>query len=288
MINDKPNFLGIGSVRGGSTWLWTVIKSHPDFYMPSKRKEIQFFTRFYNKGENWYQKFFLNSKKAPKYQGEFTPGYLTAKDAPKRIKNLKSVEKFVLILRNPIERAYSHFKWHLRVTGENIDFETFCTKLPKLAIENGMYYKYLNKYLEYFERDQFLILIYEEVTADPEKLLSELSSFFGVDKSLFKLPSRKNESVIPKYRKAFRFAHKIGQYLRKQDLDFLPNFFIRLGLKNIFGNEKNKIKKLTDSEQIKLFSIYKKDIESLEVLVNKSLELWTPRTKKKSVIIRER
>lgn len=35
MIKNKPNFLGIGSVRGGSTWLWTIINSHPDFYMPS-------------------------------------------------------------------------------------------------------------------------------------------------------------------------------------------------------------------------------------------------------------
>ena len=40
MIKNKPNFLGIGSVRGGSTWLWTIINSYPDFYMPNKRKEI--------------------------------------------------------------------------------------------------------------------------------------------------------------------------------------------------------------------------------------------------------
>ena len=280
MKNNNPNFLGIGSVRGGSTWLWTVLKSHPDFYMPNKRKEIQFFTRFYNKGESWYRKLFISSKRAPKFQGEFTPGYLTAKNAPERIKKLNSVEKFVLILRNPINRAYSHFKWHLRVTGENIDFETFCTKLPKLAIENGMYFKYLSNYLEYFERNQFLILIYEEVTDDPEKAINELSSFFGVDKTLFRLPSRKNESIIPRYRKAFSLAHKIGQYLRKKDMDFLPNFFISLGLKKMFGrvNDK-KVQKFTYSQQIKLFSIYKKDIENLEVLIKRSLDLWIPHQK---------
>lgn len=276
MIKNKPNFLGIGSVRGGSTWLWTIINSHPDFYMPSKRKEIQFFTRFYNKGENWYRNLFLNSKIAPKFQGEFTPGYLTAPKAPERIKSLESVEKLVLILRSPISRAYSHFKWHLRVTGENIDFKTFCRNVPHLAIENGMYFKYISKYLEYFEKDQFLILIYEEVTPNPTKAIKELSSFFDVDESLFVLPDRKNESIIPKYRKLFNLAHRVGQYLRKKDMDFIPNLLIGFGLKNIFGSADNKtIHKLTLDEKKELYEIYRDDIENLENLLDKSLNLWT-------------
>lgn len=276
MQNNVPNFLGIGSVRGGSTWLWSIIRSHPDFYLPTKRKEIQFFTRNYDKGENWYRSLFLNSKTAPKFQGEFTPGYLTSPKAPERIKSLESVEKFVLILRNPISRAYSHFKWHLRVTGKNIDFKTFCKNVPKLAIENGMYFKYISKYLEHFERDQFLILIYEEITSNPEIAIRELGSFFDVDETLFILSERKNESIIPKYRKFFNLAHKASQYLRSKNIDFIPNFLIAFGLKKIFGNENNKIiPYLTFDEQKELYEIYRDDIKNLETLINRPLNIWT-------------
>jgi hypothetical protein len=276
MQNNMPNFLGIGSVRGGSTWLWSIIRSHPDFYLPSKRKEIQFFTRHYNRGENWYRSLFLNSKTAPKFQGEFTPGYLTAPKAPERIKSLESVEKFVLILRSPISRAYSHFKWHLRVTAKNIDFKTFCKNVPKLAIKNGMYFKYISKYLEHFERDQFLILIYEEVTLNPEIAIRELGSFFDVDETLFMLSERKNESIIPKHRKFFNLAHKVSQYLRSKNIDFIPNFLIAFGLKKIFGNENNKIiPYLTFHEQKELYEIYRDDIKNLETLINRPLNIWT-------------
>lgn len=281
MRNNQPNFLGIGSVRGGSSWLHTLMNTHPDFYFPSKRKEIQFFTRFYDKGESWYRNLFLSSKSAPKYQGEFTPGYLTAPKAPERIKSLESVEKFVLILRSPISRAYSHFKWHLRVTGENIDFKTFCKNVPKLAIENGMYFKYLSKYFEYFNKDQFLILIYEEATSNPKEAIQELSSFFGVDENLFVIPERKNESIIPKHRKAFNLAHKITQYLRKKDFDFIPNLLIAIGLKNAFGSaEKMTIPKLTINEQKELYLIFENDIENLEILLSRSLNIWTNEFKK--------
>ena len=276
MKNNYPNFLGIGSVRGGSTWLWTIINSHPDFYLPAKRKEIQFFTRFYNKGENWYRSLFLNSKTAPKFQGEFTPGYLTAHKAPERIKSLESVGKFVLILRNPVRRAYSHFKWHLRVTGKSIDFKTFCKSVPRLAIENGMYFKYISKYLEHFERNQFLILIYEEATSNPERAIKELGSFFDVDETLFILPGRKNESIIPKYKKLFNLAHKVSQYLRKKDIDFIPNLLIDFGLKKIFGVENNKIiPQLTLDEKKELYEIYSNDIVNLETLIGRSLDIWT-------------
>ena len=250
MIKNKPNFLGIGSVRSGSTWLHALLNSHPDFYFPSKRKEIQFFTRHYNKGENWYRNHFKFSEVAPKFQGEFTPGYLTCLKAPKRIKALQTVEKFVLILRNPISRTYSQYKWHLRVTGQKIDFMTFCRLSPKLAIENGMYFKYLSKYLKYFKEDSFLILIFEEATSNPEKTLQELGSFFGVDENLFVVPEIKNKGDIPKHRKLFVLAHKIAQFLRKIDLDYIPNFLIDNGLKNLFGNEpKNSIPKLAISEK---------------------------------------
>lgn len=273
---NKPNFLGIGSVRGGSTWLYELLNSHPDFYFPAKRKEIQFFTRFYNKGETWYRNLFYHYPNSPKYQGEFTPGYLAANKAPERIKQLNTVDKFIVILRNPVERTYSHYKWHLRVSGQDIDFKNFLNNSQRLAIENGLYFKYLTEYLKYFSLDQFLILFYEEVIENPEKTLEKIGSFFDVDAKLFNVPKRSNASVIPKYRKLFNLAHKFAAYLRKKDLDLIPNIFIDLGIKRSFGNTSElSVPKLTKEERIMLYSIFREDIGSLELLLNRSLEIWT-------------
>ena len=100
---------------------------------------------------------------------------------------------------------------------KNIDFKTFCRNVPHLAIENGMYFKYMRKYLEYFEKDQFLVLIYEEVTPNPIKAI-KIKSFFDVNESLFALPDRKNKSIIQKYRKLFNLALKVGQYKARKIL----------------------------------------------------------------------
>ena len=62
----KPNFIGIGAVRGGSTWLHEVLKNHPKFYLPTKRKEVQFFTKYYDKGEKFYESFFPDSNELEK------------------------------------------------------------------------------------------------------------------------------------------------------------------------------------------------------------------------------
>lgn len=276
MSTKNPNFLGIGSVRGGSTWLYELLNSHPDFYFPKKRKEIQYFTRFYDKGENWYRNLFPTSIDSPRYQGEYTPGYLTAQNAPERINKLNSVEKFILILRNPVDRTYSHYKWHLRVSGQNIDFETFCKNSQRLAIENGLYFKYLRRYLDYFNIDQFLILIYEEVTENPIQAIEQISAFFNVNPEFFKVPQRTNISFIPRRRKLFNLAHRVVVFLRKNDLDFIPNIFINFGIKDSFGNAgEMHLPKLSDSEKMRLYAEYRKDIESLEVLLKRSLGIWT-------------
>ena len=53
-----PTFLGIGVQRAGTTWLHTLLNSHPDVYMPTHRKEIRFFDRYYERGLSWYEEFF--------------------------------------------------------------------------------------------------------------------------------------------------------------------------------------------------------------------------------------
>ncbi len=276
----KPNFLGIGAVRSGSTWLHNILSSHPDFLLPSRRKEIQFFTKYWDKGVDWYYDIFTENLSTNesnfKYIGEITPGYLIAPQGPSRIAKLQHFEKFVLILRNPVNRVISHYKWHLRVTGENPSFEDFCHSLKRISIENSLYYTHLKRYLEYFDLDQFLILIFEEVTTSPEVAFGQLGDFFNVDPSLFSLPEKTNLSTIPRYRSLFKIAHRFTETCRRNDLDWIPNLLIEIGGKKLLESKKTKQLEVEISHEQKEL-VYQNligEILMLESLLKRDLSIW--------------
>jgi hypothetical protein len=234
----KPNFLGIGSVRGGSTWLHEVLKTHPQIFVPTQRKEVQYFTRYYHKGPEYYNTFFPDNRiKEGKYKwyGELTPGYLREPQAPERIAALGSVEKLIVTVRNPIDRAFSHYKWHLRVSAIDISFKQFYSSkvavLRSLAIENGLYYHSLMRYLEFFDKNQILIIPYEKIAKNPDIVYSDLADFLEV-KQGFELVKTQNESLAPKNKSLYRVAHKLTTKLRENNLDSIPNTFIKWGEKN--------------------------------------------------------
>lgn len=116
----KPNFLGIGVMRGGTTWLHEQLKTHKEIYLPELKKEIHFFDRNYQKGKGWYKKHF--QKKGYKRYGEITPAYISTEKTPERIQETLKDPKFILILRDPVERAHSQYRRSIRY--ENLD-QTF-------------------------------------------------------------------------------------------------------------------------------------------------------------------
>src|SRR4051812_32958483 len=103
-----PTFLGIGVPRAGTTWLHELLSSHPEVYVPVRRKELSFFNLYYDRGTRWYQKFFPSEAEADRYRalGEITPYYFYGPECPERIARL-GVGKLLLILRHPVERAWS-------------------------------------------------------------------------------------------------------------------------------------------------------------------------------------
>jgi hypothetical protein len=95
-----PTFLGIGVPRAGTTWLHGLLDSHPDVYVPSRRKEVSFFDLHYGRGVEWYKRFFPADSETARYQaiGEITPFYFYGRDCPERISRM-SVSKLLLMLR---------------------------------------------------------------------------------------------------------------------------------------------------------------------------------------------
>src|SRR4051794_13012479 len=108
-----PNFLVVGAQRSGTTIFHQILLTHSEIYVPSRRKEIHFFDRYFDRGLNWYKSYFPPENAAARYSaiGEVTPDYLAIPEVPARIHATLPNCRLIFILRNPIERAYSWYQY---------------------------------------------------------------------------------------------------------------------------------------------------------------------------------
>jgi hypothetical protein len=209
-LRTKPDFIIIGAQRGGTTSLFEYLRQHPSIKLPSQ-KETHFFDKEYYQGMDWYQSFFptleekenLIKKTGAFVTGEATPYYMFYPHAPERIKQLQPPVRLIVLLRNPIDRAYSHWKLErsrnmeqlafedalfmeqIRLKGkereliENVlqtSFEHFCYSY----IGKGMYYDQLKRWFNYFPQSQFLIIKSEDMFETPHIVYRDVLAFLGL------------------------------------------------------------------------------------------------------------
>ncbi|MGD8869483.1 MAG: sulfotransferase, partial [Gemmatimonadales bacterium] len=138
-----PNFLGIGAPRAGTTWLNTLLASHPDVFTPTVRDEINFFDYYYERGVEWYETLFPEPESAVRYRaiGEITPQYLECEECPERIFTLLPDSKLIVMLRHPVARAYSQYGLYVQRRNYKGSFEDFVAAKPR-SLERGFYSRY--------------------------------------------------------------------------------------------------------------------------------------------------
>jgi len=212
-----PDFIVIGAQKGGTSSLFFYLNQHPNISL-SIKKEIHFFNLNFHKGIHWYRSYFPFKKNA-QTTGEATPAYLFHPDVPERIHKVLPKTKFIVLLRNPIDRAYSAFKMNVRLGLETLqDFELAIERELKLStfdehrgnnysferhnyfyLERGLYANQLNLWFNYFSRDQFLILNSEQFLQNPKEILAEVYEFLGVKKHFpqdFSIINRGSENSV--------------------------------------------------------------------------------------------
>ena len=116
-----PDFLGVGVQKGGTTTLQKMLEQHPDVFLPAV-KEVHYFTFNYIKGKSWYQRQFEQAS-ANQCCGEITPYYIFHPQAPERIHALNPQVRLIVLLRDPVERALSHFFHCKRLGLESLELE---------------------------------------------------------------------------------------------------------------------------------------------------------------------
>lgn len=173
-----PTFLGIGPGKAGTTWTYRALRAHPEVYM-SPVKETLYFTREYDRGLEWYLSFFQGAEDYPA-SGEISQLYLYSERAPERVRDYRADMQLVVTPRDPVDRAFSHYLWHVRNGEVTASFEEALEERPYL-FRRGFYGRYLSRWLEYFPRKQLLVLPFWELKEDDRAFARRIYDFVGAD-----------------------------------------------------------------------------------------------------------
>ena len=270
-----PTFVGIGVARGGSTWLHTLLSGHPDVYMPERRKEIRFFDRNYDQGTQWYEGFFCPQDEAARYCaiGEISPQYLYCESCPDRISAALPDAKLLVILRHPVDRAYSHYGFVVQRRNFRGTFEEFLAERPTM-LEKGFYSRYLDRYLARFERERMLALVFERAVRDIDSTRQALSSFLDVPTDRFPSSVDKvNASTIPRFGSLSSVVVTTGRRLRQTRLEPIVDLGARLGVRGAI-NKGKVIPRLDTSVRAHLSGRYQEEFAVLESRLGVDVSCW--------------
>jgi hypothetical protein len=273
-----PTFLGIGVHRSGTSWLNRLLDSHPDIYIPARRKEIHFFDLYYERGLDWYAKFFPSDQEAHRYQavGEITPNYFYGDKCPARIAQMKSVQRLILNVRNPVDRAYSAYSRRVRDANVMESFEEYLSHNPEIVRE-GFYSTRLKRYLEFFRREQILVLIYEHsVGVNLSTTKETLARFLEVDAARFPPESgsqRVYQSSLPRAGWFYAHAFAMSEWLRSRDQDWIVNLAKKLGIKAIFASP-DSLPSMSEETRENLRHTFAQEVEDFESLIQTDLQCW--------------
>jgi hypothetical protein len=198
-----PNFFIVGAANSGTTSMYAVLRQHPQVFLPAL-KEPHFFAQIQPSYEQRYLRTLINDQgnylklfhHAGGFRaiGEASPSYLWSREAPKRIRQKIPHAKIIVLLRDPVERAYSHYLMNVREGLEDLSlFEALQRdwtaekkgwSISHLYVELGLYADQVGRFIDTFGRDQVRIVMFDELTASMQNgksVIAETCEFLGLD-----------------------------------------------------------------------------------------------------------
>jgi hypothetical protein len=251
------------------------LSAHPDVYLPTRRKEVRFFDRHHDQGREWYEEFFCDPDEARRYSaiGEISPQYLYCDECPGRISTLLPRAKLIVMLRHPVDRAYSQFGFVIQRRDFRGSFEEFVASRNR-ALEMGFYSRHLERYLDHFDRSQILPMIFEEAVSERSQVRRELARFLGVSEQLFpEAIDRVNPSTVPRFRSLSSAAVKTGRRLRRHHLESLVDLAGRMGLRRLMTSGR-RVPALDRELRRHLSEMFADEFEALESTWGLDLSIW--------------
>ena len=267
------DFIGVGPQKTGTTWLYQQLKGHPQVCMPYQVKETQFFDRFYQRGIAEYAQYF-DHRSPDQYCGDITPGYFDEPDVPARIAQHFPDAKLIITLRNPVDRAESHFRHHCRKGRIAQDFSRAVEQMPRI-IEAGHYQQHLRRWFDHFPTEQVKIILTDDIAAEPQTVIRDVLDFLRLEAAPLpeQIHQRVNETGMARFPWAAKYAARTVDALRNKRLHWVVEAGKSLGLKKIYGGS-NVLPSMTEEEKKRVLGCYQEDICFVEQLLGRELLHW--------------
>lgn len=310
-----PTFVGVGAAKSGTTSFHAYLRQHPDVFM-SPIKETNFFStdidprdfsplfervvrqrrlnlEEYVNGDqrtehrsayvrelDHYKKLFRFAATASAV-GEISNSYLYSATAARQIRSLAPDARIVMVLRNPVDRAYSHYLANVRdgLTiqrfRDEIDHDQQSRKkgwgISHLYVDLGLYHEQVLRYMEVFDRKQLKIVTYDEFVRDPSALMSDIFSFIGVDAEFsVDMTTHHNAARVPRYP---RLMHRLTHAGVKRPLFYVLPRSLRPTIKELFFR-RGRAPQLPPSDRDAVLLHFRHDIERLSDLLGRDLSHW--------------
>ncbi|NOR57980.1 MAG: hypothetical protein GQ474_05595 [Sulfurimonas sp.] len=293
---DKIDLFIIGAQKTGSTSIFNYLKKHENVISHEQRELTFFLNDFEYENRN-----LLEEKYLPELKNKSKDMIVLGKSVM-NMYSLKTIErlhqnnpemKLIVIVRNPIKRAYSYY-WYARRRGwEEIQTFEEALKIEDSRIEqygwdqarnncykfNGLYAKHLTDIFKIFPREQVLIFTDDDLKNKPKDILSNVFGLFNLKSIDVDTNKHYNKSKIAKSEGLARLVAKFfasQSILKKLIRSMLPHqIAVRLRHAILSVNEKDFTPPLMNSStKQELIDFFKEDIYDLEKIINKNLEDW--------------
>lgn len=268
-----PDFLVIGAKKAGSTWLDQVLRSHPDVALPARRKEVAYFDLFYDRGPEWYAHFFADLPPRA-VVGESTPEYMHHALAPERIERDLPSTRLVVILRSPLDRAYSEWGHQVMRFAEQRTFEQYAREVPAL-LAKSRYAQQLRRFPRALAAGRLHVVVLEDALRNPAPTLAGLAQYLGVEPAGFRAEpdARQNETYRPRFRRGFALARQFSDWLRAHELDVVSNLAQRVGVRRIFG-DKGRFPPMSEAQRSAFADFQRQACAETEELLQRAIPAW--------------
>lgn len=203
-----PNFFIVGAPRAGTTSLYYYLQQHPQVFM-SPFKEPHFFAQikpspdqshlFYPMDQARYLRLFRGAMPHHAAIGEASPSYLVTEGAAARIKAVIPQARIIIMLRDPVERAFSHYLMDVRDGVQTLPFLEALVRdheapakgwgISRLYVEEGLYCNSIKRYLHFFGRQHVAVSYCEALALNAEAVVRHVLEFLSLDSALLPAPA---------------------------------------------------------------------------------------------------
>ena len=288
-----PDFFLVGAMKAGTTSIYNYLGKHPRIFVP-RIKEPHFFacdtckkrhsltpTAIVN--EEDYLALFRGAGD-DRLTGDFSVSNLWCKSAAERIFEKAPSAKIIAVLRNPIERCFSHYVMRVQQNMEHRSFkeaieDDLCGRNREFGyLEFGQYYENVKNYFHFFPDENIKICWFEDFKSNKSLFISDMISFIGVDGDISAKDMNflANTGGTPRGG-VFSLLYKNRKYYMPLVCKFLPKSE-RTKIRDKIFITRSNYPKMTDEERALLISVYEEDISSLGDCFGKDLSGWLNNT----------